>query len=369
VPLALGNGCQYKCKLCHNRSLDKKTPQEKKLSMSQTTLLTIPKLLSQVLRVYDVEPQPIFSQAGIDLNPVDVKDSRVDMQKMTVLWQLCVQATGNSELGLVAASLFQPAYLKGIGLAWMASANLEEGLRRFVDNSQLINTAMQLELIEQGDELMIQYQPKLPMQQKIKTNQCAIQLGVGFFLKMFRLAAGKNIPATAVYFSFPIGDSRTAYEEYFQCPVHGESSHNGIAFSKSLLNEMLPTHDAELVALNEAAVGKYIQSMGSGQSSEKVIRLVTQLLASGCPTEETIAFKMNMSKRTLQRKLSHEGQSYSQLLNSLRIALAKQYLVSNSIAITEITYQLGYSSPSTFARAFKQQTSFSPLKYREAYRQ
>ena len=335
--------------------------------MSVTTLLTIPKLLSQVLSVYEVEPQPIFDQVGIDLTPQDLKDDRVDMLKMRELWQLCVQATGNTELGLVAASLFQPAYLKGIGLAWMASANLEDGLRRFVDNSQLMNTAMQLELIEQGDQLLIQYQHGKAVL-KEKGHQCAIQLGVGFFLKIFRLAAGKTIPATAVYFSYPIGDSLAVYEEYFQCPVYGDSDFNGIAFSKSLLNEMLPTHDLELVALNEAVVEKYIQNMGVGQCSEKVLRLVVELLASGCPTEETIAFKMHMSKRTLQRKLAREKQSYSQLLNNSRMALAKQYLVSNSIAVTEISYQLGYSSPSTFARAFKQQTSISPLKYREAYR-
>ena len=336
------------------------------MPMGHTTLLTIPKLLSQVLAVYEVEPQPIFARAGIELTPVDVNDNRVDMSKMSVLWQLCVQETGNTELGLVAASLFQPAYLKGIGLAWMASANLEEGLRRFVDNIQLVTTAMDLELTEQGDELLIQYQLKQAMEQKIIPHQCAIQLGVGFFLSMFRLAAGKTIPATAVYFSFPIGDSLSAYEQYFQCPVHDNCSYDGIAFSKMMLNEMLPTHDPELVQLNEATVGKYIQRMGSGEVSSKVIRLVTELLASGCPTEEVIAFKMHMSQRTIRRKLKSEGVSYTDLLASIRIALAKQYLLNNSIAVTEIAYQLGYSSPSTFARAFKQQTSFSPLNYREA---
>jgi len=335
--------------------------------MSDTTLLTIPKLIAQVLAVYDVDAEAILSQAAIDTAPGKVQQSRVSMQKMQLLWQLSVQATANTELGLIAASLFQPAYLKGLGLAWMASVNLEDGLRRFVQNAQYMNTAMQLELLERGDELIIQYQPKLERKSSAKVHPCAIQLGVGFFLKMFRLAAGKTIPATAVYFSFDIDASMGIYQEYFQCPVYANSEVNGIAFSRKLLNEMLPTHDPELVELNEAAVAKYLKALKAGNTSAQVVSVVTSLLASGCPSEETIAFKLHMSKRTLQRRLSEEGQSYSQLLNSLRIALAKQYLTGKDISVTEITYQLGYSSPSTFARSFKQHVNCTPIKYRQQY--
>ena len=70
-----------------------------------------------------------------------------------------------------------------------------------------------------------------------------------------------------------------------------------------------------------------------------------------------------MSKRTLQRKLSGEQQSFLILLTSVPIMLAKQKLAIKSISVTEITYQLGYSSPSTFARAFKKHTQLSPLEY------
>ncbi len=335
--------------------------------MSQTTLFTIPKLISQVLKVYDVDTLAIFKKVGINLIPSDNNNTRVSMDQMQKLWELSVQATGNPELGLVAAELFQPAYLKGLGLSWMASATLEEGLRRFAKNSQLMNTVMRLELLERDDDLLIQYRSQTNIEPVLKGHQCAIQLGVGFFLKMFCLAAGKRIPATAVYFTFDLGSSLSVYENYFQCPVHGNSKVSGIAFSRSLLNELLPTHDSELVALNEAAVAKYINSMQAGFVSNKVVNAVTDSLALGCPSEETIAFKLNMSKRTLQRRLNAEGQSYSALLHSLRIALAKQYLTSKNISVTEITYQLGYSSPSTFARAFKQLVHCSPVQYREQH--
>jgi AraC-like DNA-binding protein len=336
--------------------------------MTATTLSTIPKLVSQVLAIYEVAPEEIFHQADIELNATATVENRVSMDKMVKLWQLAVTATKNEQLGLVAASLFQPAYLKGIGLAWMASANLEEGLRRFVNNSRLVNTAMRIELIEKDDQLIIQYQPQSQLNEQAKkmakAHPCALQLGLGFFLKMFRMAASKNIPATGVYFTFPINDSKDVYEEYFQCPIYGSCENNAISFSKPLLNELLPTHDPELVTLNESAINKYLSAMNKGETSTKVIKIITELLPIGCPSEEVIAHKLFMSKRTLQRKLNKEGQPYSSLLNAVRLTLAKQHLSMTKMPISEIAYQLGYSSASTFARAFKNQINISPVEYR-----
>jgi len=332
--------------------------------MDHTTLSSIPRLIAQVLTTYDVDPHSIFADA--DINIADFKDnkSRITMEKMTRLWQLSVEATDNTELGLVAASFFQPSYIRGLGFAWMASANLEEGLRLFVKNGQMLNTALKIELVESEDDLLIQPQAILTTEQQKKAHPCAIQLGMAFFPKMFSLVASKNIPATNVYFNFPIQDSLKVYEDYFQCPIVENSSFVGISFSKKLLKEALPTHDPELVELNAMAVKKYISEMNNGEISNKVINVITGLLPSGCPSEEVIAHKLFMSKRTLQRKLNKEGQAYFTLLNSVRLTLAKQHLTMTKMPITEIAYQLGYSSPSTFARAFKKQLDLSPIEYR-----
>ena len=116
--------------------------------------------------------------------------------------------------------------------------------------------------------------------------------------------------------------------------------------------------------MNEQVINKHLASMDNGETSNKVINMINVLLPLGCPTEEMIAYKLHMSKRTLQRKLSVEKQSFLTLLTSVRLMLAKQKLAIKSMSITEITYQLGYSSPSTFARAFKKHTQLSPLEYR-----
>ena len=332
-----------------------------------TTLSTIPRLVAKVLEINDIDPEPLFSSAGLVLAEVSQNDVRVAMSDMTKLWQLAVEATENETLGLQSASLFQPTYIKGLGLAWMASENLVEGLKLFVKNSQLVNTAFQIELESADEAITIRYAKNDHQQAIANVHRCAIQLGVGFFLRMFRIAAGKPIPAHAAYFNFPEPADTSAYETYFECPLFFDHPFNGISFSESLLMELLPTRDPELVELNRMAVEKYVKTLGSQENAINVSRVINDLLPSGCPTEEDVAYQLNMSKRTLQRRLSAESTSFGDLLNSIRMSLAKELLQTTDQQITSIAYQLGYSTPSTFARAFKQTHEATPAEFRNRH--
>lgn len=291
------------------------------------------------------------------------------MPMMQQLWQNAVAATENPELGLLAASIFQPSYLKGIGLAWMASESLEQGLKRFVENSHLINTAMQLTLVEDDDFLTIQYHPKsgqAPLLPPSKVHPCAIQLGVAFFIRMFKLASSKNIPASKVYFTFSPPENSIAYKKYFNCPIEGKHTFNGIQFSKSSLKKALPTFDPVLVELNELAIEKHLCAINDKPVSRNVSQLIThQLLTTEPLSEELISYKMHMSKRTLQRKLGEEGELFSNLLHRVRMSIATEQLSKSKRPITELALHLGYGSSSSFARAFKQHHNLTPLQYRQ----
>jgi len=72
-----------------------------------------------------------------------------------------------------------------------------------------------------------------------------------------------------------------------------------------------------------------------------------------------------MSTRTLQRRLSEEGFTYKQLLESVRHTLAEQYIRDERLSLNEISYLLGFSEQSSFSRAFKRWTGKSPSQTRK----
>ena len=85
------------------------------------------------------------------------------------------------------------------------------------------------------------------------------------------------------------------------------------------------------------------------------------------PQLENIALTLNITPRTLQRKLRDENTSYRELSDSIRYELASTLLKYKDLTISEIAYKLGYSELKGFRRAFKQWSGVNPMDYRSTH--
>jgi len=61
------------------------------------------------------------------------------------------------------------------------------------------------------------------------------------------------------------------------------------------------------------------------------------------------------------------GQTPITYINQLRIHYSKQLLRNTDMSISEISYKVGFNSPSYFTKIFKRYSSCSPTKYRKNY--
>ena len=95
---------------------------------------------------------------------------------------------------------------------------------------------------------------------------------------------------------------------------------------------------------------------------------VTQLLAlSGLPLpslDET-ARQLHVSGRSLRRYLAEQGGCYQRLLDQERRQRALRCLQDGKTSIAELAFEMGFSDPSNFRRAFKRWTGKGPGCYRE----
>jgi AraC-like DNA-binding protein len=93
---------------------------------------------------------------------------------------------------------------------------------------------------------------------------------------------------------------------------------------------------------------------------ESVERVLVDAIFDGDPRIETIASRMKMSTRSLQRKLQAAGTSHRKLLGDTRLRLAESLLSKESITQSNIARTLGYSGATAFNRAFKGWTGRPP---------
>ncbi len=78
-----------------------------------------------------------------------------------------------------------------------------------------------------------------------------------------------------------------------------------------------------------------------------------------------VANGLNVSQRTLNRRLQAEGSSFRRLKSDAMADWAKQYLRETEYSVEVIAEELGYKDTANFRRAFRRSEGCSPVEYRQ----
>ncbi len=81
-----------------------------------------------------------------------------------------------------------------------------------------------------------------------------------------------------------------------------------------------------------------------------------------------VAEDLNLSKRTLQRRLQQQDISFAELRDQVRFHYSIDYLVKQHLSIDSISASLDFSDRTSFTNAFKRWTGLSPSTFRKLFR-
>jgi len=317
--------------------------------------------VAQALRQCGVDPLPVVAAAGIDLAKGANPDWRVSQADFGHLLTRSVEVTGDEAFGLVAAEQLQPQVLHSLGLAWLASDTVYDGLRRLQRFGRLVSTGIDLQLAEEGDSVHLQ----LATEPRIGGGGPAGRdYAVGIVTRMGRMTLGEFLAPVMVQMDRPVPSAPERWEYMLSSRVVFDADSTRITWSRADIMEPLVTGDPRLARINDEHTLAYMDSFLARSTAREVVDKIVERLADGPPAQQQIAAALHVSNRTLQRKLREENTSFKELLKDTRMQLARNYLRSPGRSVVEIAYLLGFSEPSTFSRAFKSWTGVSPAQYR-----
>jgi AraC-like DNA-binding protein len=300
------------------------------------------------------------AQAGIPAELLDDPEALVPLGSAYRLLELGLRYEHVDDLALRVAERTSAFDLGAFGRALRGACTVDDYLRTGVRLiGRLSNSGTRLWLSGQGDEIRVNQVFAGPAGVArsgadlytlcVTLNMLRQFIGPGWQPVEIRLLAGAEaLLHDRQYF----GDMRL---------VIGQR-HTSFVFSRSQLR--LPVHAcvSGSVAARERRSADGVPMPTDFLSSAE--RLISSLVDDRFPRLQEAAQAAGMSPRTLQRRLLQAGTSFSELLAGSRMRLARQWLGTTKLSVTEIAAVLGYSDTANFSRAFRRECGLSPVAYR-----
>ena len=151
------------------------------------------------------------------------------------------------------------------------------------------------------------------------------------------------------------------------CPLVFDAPVNRLLIDSSIADAPVLGRDPRLFTILESELKRLSSTPDLKSTVMDAVRFeVANELPRGVPGIDSVADRMAMSRRSLQRRLTECGVTYKQLVEQIREELARHYLSNTAGTLLDIALLLGYSELSAFIRAFRRWTGQTPQQYRNS---
>ncbi|WP_345334349.1 helix-turn-helix transcriptional regulator [Ferrimonas pelagia] len=151
-------------------------------------------------------------------------------------------------------------------------------------------------------------------------------------------------------------------ERTLQCRIQTDSRLRKLCFCPSQLERPLPQSNEAIHSNSKSLLREQLALL---EQHNMVVKVHTALFRQADLTgvdSGRIAGQIGISVRTLNRRLAVQKTSFRRLLDEHRLERAMVALSLGQNNLTDIAYQLGFSDLSSFSRAFKRWTGYSPTE-------
>lgn len=157
------------------------------------------------------------------------------------------------------------------------------------------------------------------------------------------------------------------YRQLFYCDLQFRQARDCLVFQTADLLHAPAHHEKDLAAMMEGAPQSFWTRPPMTRCYAALVRRVLFGSVEGDAMDfETVAAKLDINMVTLRRRLKKEGVSFQEIKDSIRRDKAISLMHDASKTISDIAFELGYSDPSAFYRAFRQWVGSTPNQYRAA---
>jgi AraC-like DNA-binding protein len=314
-------------------------------------------LVRAVLRTAEAESmdtRALMDAHGLDPSALEGRDARVSTERFLSLFAAAAERSSDPVFGASVAKRMDSAAFGLLGFVVASCPTLREALARFGRYARLLCDELRFDTIERGPQVAVVYgmdaSPHV---------SALFEMAITHLVTTARRGTADRFTPLRVLFRHQAAPR--ALPSLLAAPVEFGAVEDAVLCDRASLDLPLRGANPALLDVLESHVALVLESAPADDDMVARARhAVRMLLPDGEPSLVTVARRLALGERTLQRRLREEGLTFRALVDDVRHECAKIQLANPEVSVAEVAYSLGFSSPSAFHHAYRRWTGASP---------
>lgn len=312
--------------------------------------------LVEVLAEQGFPPEESLRGTGIGEAEIYDASKLTSVRQYAIVCQNAVSLPCNPDTAFrVGTHLHLSAY--GMyGYALMSCLSLRDFFRLGVKYHHLATPALSIDWVEYPDKVVWLFPDALISSPSRDLREFLIEQQFSAHVTHIRDVAGADCSPIKACLPYPAPPHADRYHEHLGCPTYFDQERCELVYDSAILDRKPQlAHNLTATLFQETCDRLVGQAKASVGTSGQVYRIMMNTPGT-LPPMETIASALNMTSRTLRRRLVEEKTSFVSILDDVRCSLALEYLKATKMSVDDVATVLGFNDSAAFRKALKRWT-------------
>jgi AraC-like DNA-binding protein len=310
-----------------------------------------------------VERKGACQQVGLSAQSLVDPTNRIPESIMLSLFDHVVAKTGNQDFGLIMGQRSRPGTYSALGYAVMNCTHLMECFHLVPRFEDVVMEIGRTRIDTNNNQVKLVW----GAQDETPCPRALVDAILSGWIFLAQWLTGTPLVPDVARLSYPQPQDSSLHYKLFGHAVYFETKENSFTFlnSSALDKKVLQADQVMHNIMKQRVIALHNQLKNDRPVSQSIVAKLIKNIPLGRVTLSDMATDLDMSERTLRRRLQEEGSNYQKLLTDLRHDIACNYLRDPGLSILDIALLLGYTEHSSFTAAFKSWQGEPPILYRD----
>jgi AraC-like DNA-binding protein len=322
------------------------------------------RLVLRELERRGIDPAPLFAGLGTRREEL-LRGGDITMEDFLHILRTGARLLGDRQLGFMLGRNMHALAMGPVGVAISSAPNLREGLQVLESFTRLHATYVDIGARStlHGMTVTILYQHDTGDLERFHTETAMILLQ-----QYIETLIGEPICDAQFRLAIPEPENRAEYTNALHGHISFGAAANEVDIPHRWLDLPSPYYHSELWRQAQKTLSQGLKAQTRTEETPYKQHIIGLMRTSEPPLPELgdVAYDLNVSQRTLNRRLQAENTSFRQLKSEALARWAKQYLRETEDSVEAIAETLGYKDTANFRRAFRKSEGCSPIEYRHS---